>query len=339
MPGEREPDHYKTLGVASDAELVTIKQRYRALVREHHPDIARDKAAATSRMVLILEAWRVLSDPIERERYDRECRERARRAASATAPKPSPPGAQQSTARPTSGPHTNGSTHHSSSRHAAPRTASGKSSSSTRQTGSTSSKSRSKASAASKSGTTKSGSSRSSKTQSSTQRYHVIDKAVEAARRSFVEGSPDEAIAICRWILKIEPKSATAAALLGDIFSQQGQRDMAILMYGRAVLNQPDNPVYRWKLDTLRRAQAARSAVAGPSQSPPPKGSAKANGKGTAPTTTIYITANTQLSKKDARRLPRLGCAGRTLLFLVLASTLLGTFWTPVWMYVSNALR
>ena len=68
-------DYYGVLGVAVDADVDHIKRQYRLLVRENHPDVAADKETAHARMQLILEAWNVLADPVERERYDRTLRE------------------------------------------------------------------------------------------------------------------------------------------------------------------------------------------------------------------------------------------------------------------------
>lgn len=86
-------DYYAVLGLEADADLETLKASYRQLVRENHPDIAADKAAANLRMAEILEAWRVLSDPERRARYDADRRKHEARVAAATpvpavAPKP-----------------------------------------------------------------------------------------------------------------------------------------------------------------------------------------------------------------------------------------------------------
>lgn len=331
IPGAAGPDHYQTLGVAPDAEIAVIKSRYRALVREHHPDIAADKIAATGRMVIILEAWRVLSDPLERERYDRDCRERARRAAAAATPTPAPHRRTAgSSARPA-----NGANHPAPARSGAARPPASKPPASARQTGSTPATATGKPAGASKSGASKSGAARSassasSKAQAAAQRNQFIEKTVETARRSLADGNTDEAIAICRWVLKVEPKSAAAAALLGDIFAQQGQRDMAMMMYGRASLNQPANPVYRWKLDNLRRPATAHNAAPTP---PPVREAAKTNAPSAPPTTTIYINANTPPAKQNPRR-SRLGCAGPALLLLAVGGALLA----PLWMVLGAAL-
>ncbi|MEM9034030.1 MAG: J domain-containing protein [Actinomycetota bacterium] len=62
--------HYDVLGVPHDATPDVIRQAYRRLAREHHPDrrgTAVDPGAAMARLN---EAWTVLSDPDSRARYD-----------------------------------------------------------------------------------------------------------------------------------------------------------------------------------------------------------------------------------------------------------------------------
>ncbi len=64
-------DYYEVLGVGRDASGDAIKQAYRALAREHHPDVAHDKSKAEHRFKEINEAYGVLSDPSKRAQYDR----------------------------------------------------------------------------------------------------------------------------------------------------------------------------------------------------------------------------------------------------------------------------
>jgi molecular chaperone DnaJ len=64
-------DYYDTLGVARGASGDDIKAAYRALARQHHPDVAEDKSEAEHRFKAINEAYEVLSDPQKRAQYDR----------------------------------------------------------------------------------------------------------------------------------------------------------------------------------------------------------------------------------------------------------------------------
>ncbi|HTD36403.1 MAG TPA: molecular chaperone DnaJ [Candidatus Limnocylindrales bacterium] len=64
-------DYYDVLGVARNADESTIKRAYRQLARQHHPDVAADKAAAEHRFKEINEAYEVLSDAQKRANYDR----------------------------------------------------------------------------------------------------------------------------------------------------------------------------------------------------------------------------------------------------------------------------
>ena len=64
-------DYYKILGVLDDAEDIVIKAAYRALAQKYHPDKFQGSGkTAKDRMQEINEAYGVLSDPIERKKYD-----------------------------------------------------------------------------------------------------------------------------------------------------------------------------------------------------------------------------------------------------------------------------
>ena len=63
-------DYYAVLGVPRDASPEDIKQAFRKLARQYHPDVARDKKQAEERFKEINEAHEVLSDPEKRRRYD-----------------------------------------------------------------------------------------------------------------------------------------------------------------------------------------------------------------------------------------------------------------------------
>jgi curved DNA-binding protein len=63
-------DYYKILGVSPDASEKEIKKAYRALAREHHPDMNPDDPGAEDRFKEINEAHEVLIDPQKRAKYD-----------------------------------------------------------------------------------------------------------------------------------------------------------------------------------------------------------------------------------------------------------------------------
>lgn len=71
----KQKDYYKVLGVDSRADDRAIKQAYRQLTRQHHPDKATTqgvtKEEAEKKMAAINEAYEVLSDPELRARFDR----------------------------------------------------------------------------------------------------------------------------------------------------------------------------------------------------------------------------------------------------------------------------
>lgn len=62
-------DPYATLGVPRGADAKSLRDAYRRLSRQHHPDRSEDPGA-TKRMQRINRAWEMLSDPGRRARYD-----------------------------------------------------------------------------------------------------------------------------------------------------------------------------------------------------------------------------------------------------------------------------
>ena len=63
-------DYYKILGVAQDAKPQTIKKKYRALAREHHPDTNRGSKSSEEKFKLISEAYSILINTRKRKAYD-----------------------------------------------------------------------------------------------------------------------------------------------------------------------------------------------------------------------------------------------------------------------------
>ncbi|MDZ7679031.1 MAG: J domain-containing protein [Acidimicrobiales bacterium] len=62
MNGDR--DHARRLlGVDAEADADELRQAYRALMRRHHPDMASDDPAATSRAAALASAYALLSTP------------------------------------------------------------------------------------------------------------------------------------------------------------------------------------------------------------------------------------------------------------------------------------
>src|SRR5438128_12476846 len=63
-------DYYSVLGLRHDASDKEIKQTYRRLARQYHPDVNPGDAAAEQRFKEISEAYSVLSNPESRKKYD-----------------------------------------------------------------------------------------------------------------------------------------------------------------------------------------------------------------------------------------------------------------------------
>lgn len=65
------PTLYEILGVDPEAKPDDIKRAYRKRATQKHPDTAKDKAKAHDEFVMLNKAYRVLSNPADREHYDR----------------------------------------------------------------------------------------------------------------------------------------------------------------------------------------------------------------------------------------------------------------------------
>jgi curved DNA-binding protein len=63
-------DYYQLLGIQRSADEKQIRQAYRRLAREYHPDVNPGDTRAEHKFKEINEAYEVLSDPESREKYD-----------------------------------------------------------------------------------------------------------------------------------------------------------------------------------------------------------------------------------------------------------------------------
>lgn len=64
-------DYYRILGIDRKASEKEIKQAYRRLARQYHPDVNPSDQAAQEKFKEINEAYEVLSDPEKRRKYDK----------------------------------------------------------------------------------------------------------------------------------------------------------------------------------------------------------------------------------------------------------------------------
>jgi hypothetical protein len=99
-------DLYGELGVEQSASREEIATAFRARARELHPDANRGGTAAEERFKRVTRAYGVLSDPVQRARYDagllsapRVASGTGRARAAATRPRPPPPAAPRFTRR------------------------------------------------------------------------------------------------------------------------------------------------------------------------------------------------------------------------------------------------
>jgi curved DNA-binding protein CbpA len=67
---QSEQDHYRVLSIAPDASDEEIKEAYRKLALQYHPDRNPASQDASQKMKEINAAYAVLSDPLKRVEYD-----------------------------------------------------------------------------------------------------------------------------------------------------------------------------------------------------------------------------------------------------------------------------
>jgi curved DNA-binding protein CbpA len=62
---------YEVLGLSPSASAAVIRAAYRCLAQQHHPDKNAGAATAHDRQAQINRAYAILSNPLQREAYDR----------------------------------------------------------------------------------------------------------------------------------------------------------------------------------------------------------------------------------------------------------------------------
>ncbi|XP_011314215.1 dnaJ homolog subfamily C member 24-like [Fopius arisanus] len=72
MPSDNNYEYYKVLQCSRDSSQDEIKRAYHRLALIHHPD---KNSANSEKFLEIEEAWRILSQPNSRRKYDAECRQ------------------------------------------------------------------------------------------------------------------------------------------------------------------------------------------------------------------------------------------------------------------------
>lgn len=69
---QESQDYYEILQISKDATIEEIKQAYRNLARQYHPDLHPENPAAQEKFTRICEAYEVLRDSVRRSQYDQK---------------------------------------------------------------------------------------------------------------------------------------------------------------------------------------------------------------------------------------------------------------------------
>jgi tetratricopeptide (TPR) repeat protein len=94
--------------------------------------------------------------------------------------------------------------------------------------------------------------------QGLTGRYDFSEGTVnELARRLAASGKAADATALLEMNAEFYPNSAQIDAQLGELYARSGDRDKAIVHYRMAAQKDPNNPMYRRRLDELTGAAPA----------------------------------------------------------------------------------
>ncbi len=87
----------------------------------------------------------------------------------------------------------------------------------------------------------------------------LLERAYRRRKDKDVAG----AIAICQEVLQIRPNSTTAHGLLGQLYEQRGDRDLAVEQYERVLKLNPGSIADRVKLDDLKDGVGSRQPTKG----------------------------------------------------------------------------
>lgn len=85
-------DYYAVLGVSPGDSVDAIKERYRKLAKQHHPDLHPGDKAAAERFKQIAEAWDTLGDAGKRAKYDADRNKNTSKSAGKTSKEKAPVG-------------------------------------------------------------------------------------------------------------------------------------------------------------------------------------------------------------------------------------------------------
>lgn len=84
----KEPDHYATLGLDRRCTAAQIREAYRLLAKQHHPDVNGGCAQAAARTRELNEAYEILGNPERRHAYDQQRAEMGKSSRRKAKPEP-----------------------------------------------------------------------------------------------------------------------------------------------------------------------------------------------------------------------------------------------------------
>lgn len=116
-----------------------------------------------------------------------------------------------------------------------------------------------------------------------------INALLSRANLARVRGNLSEAEAICLTAIELNPSSAEAQSLLGDLFAAQGKHDEALHCYSFASELKPGNASFREKRDKAVKARHSRLQAAQQAQAQTVKQAQAAKPAAPAPKATAPV--------------------------------------------------